>query len=86
MKKMSTQARKWSRLTGKTLTILSFAIPVHAQPNMPTRLGSSGQRADMRPAVTDAHRDTTLGILTTAMAIMRDDQPFDPAQRYSAAT
>ncbi|MBC8739944.1 hypothetical protein OKW30_002871 [Paraburkholderia sp. Clong3] len=33
----------------------------------------------MRPTVTDAQRDMALRILTTAMAILRDDQPFDPA-------
>ncbi|WP_316251843.1 hypothetical protein [Paraburkholderia sp. UCT31] len=29
--------------------------------------------------MTDAQRDMALRILTTAMAILRDDQPFDPA-------
>ncbi|MGF6480083.1 hypothetical protein [Paraburkholderia sp. JPY419] len=33
----------------------------------------------MRPTVTDAQRDMAFRILTTAMAILRDDQPFDPA-------
>ncbi|SMG61410.1 hypothetical protein [Paraburkholderia susongensis] len=33
----------------------------------------------MRQTVTDAQRDMALRILTTAMAILRDDQPFDPA-------
>ncbi|MBB5465613.1 hypothetical protein HDG32_001717 [Paraburkholderia sp. CI2] len=33
----------------------------------------------MRPIVTDAQRDMAFRILTTAMAILRDDQPFDPA-------
>jgi len=33
----------------------------------------------MRPVVTDAQRDMALRIATTAMAILRDDQPFDPA-------
>jgi hypothetical protein len=34
----------------------------------------------MRPIVTDAQRDMALRIVTTALAILRDDQPFDPAQ------
>ncbi|MBC8728048.1 hypothetical protein [Paraburkholderia sp. UCT2] len=33
----------------------------------------------MRPTVNDAQRDMAFRILTTAMAILRDDQPFDPA-------
>ncbi|MEX3900481.1 hypothetical protein [Paraburkholderia sp. BR10954] len=33
----------------------------------------------MRQTVTDAQRDVAFRILTTAMAILRDDQPFDPA-------
>ncbi|MCC8401076.1 hypothetical protein LJ655_04065 [Paraburkholderia sp. MMS20-SJTN17] len=33
----------------------------------------------MRSTVTDAQRDMALRILTTAIAILRDDQPFDPA-------
>ncbi|WP_184248778.1 hypothetical protein [Paraburkholderia atlantica] len=33
----------------------------------------------MRPTVTDAQRDMAFSILTTAIAILRDDQPFDPA-------
>ncbi|NUY29877.1 hypothetical protein F0160_04995 [Paraburkholderia sp. JPY303] len=33
----------------------------------------------MRQTVTDTQRDMAFGILTTAMAILRDDQPFDPA-------
>jgi hypothetical protein len=33
----------------------------------------------MRPTVTDAQRHMAFRILTTAMAILRDDQPFDPA-------
>ncbi|MGF6410020.1 hypothetical protein OKW35_000985 [Paraburkholderia sp. MM5477-R1] len=33
----------------------------------------------MRPTVTDAQRDMAFRILTTAMAILRDDEPFDPA-------
>ena|GEM_PF-2498398 len=33
----------------------------------------------MRPVVTDTQRDMALRIATTAMAILRDDQPFDPA-------
>ncbi|WP_233828731.1 hypothetical protein [Paraburkholderia sp. ZP32-5] len=33
----------------------------------------------MRQPVTDAQRDMALRILTTAMAILRDDQQFDPA-------
>ncbi|MBC8749581.1 hypothetical protein [Paraburkholderia podalyriae] len=33
----------------------------------------------MRPTVTDAQRDMAFRILTTAMAMLRDDQPFDPA-------
>jgi hypothetical protein len=32
----------------------------------------------MRQTVTDAQRTMALSILTTAMAILRDDQPFDP--------
>jgi len=33
----------------------------------------------MLPPPTDTQRDTTLKILTTAIAILRDDHPFDPA-------
>ncbi|WP_233800299.1 hypothetical protein [Paraburkholderia sp. HP33-1] len=33
----------------------------------------------MRPTVTDTQRDMALRILATAMTILRDDQPFDPA-------
>lgn len=33
----------------------------------------------MRETVTDAQRDMAFRILTTAIAILRDDQPFDPA-------
>jgi hypothetical protein len=33
----------------------------------------------MKQTVTDAQRDMASRILTTAMAILRDDQPFDPA-------
>ncbi|EEA03545.1 hypothetical protein BH160DRAFT_1226 [Burkholderia sp. H160] len=33
----------------------------------------------MRPTVTDSQRHMAFRILTTAMAILRDDQPFDPA-------
>ncbi|MBB5408074.1 hypothetical protein HDG34_002006 [Paraburkholderia sp. HC6.4b] len=33
----------------------------------------------MRPTVTDAQRDMAFRILITAMAILRDDQPFNPA-------
>jgi hypothetical protein len=33
----------------------------------------------MRPTVTDAQREMALSVLTTAMAILRDNQPFDPA-------
>ncbi|MFT4067894.1 hypothetical protein [Paraburkholderia sp.] len=33
----------------------------------------------MRQTVTEAQRDMALRVLATAMAIMRDDQPFDPA-------
>jgi hypothetical protein len=33
----------------------------------------------MRETVTDAQREMALSILTTAMAILRDDHPFDPA-------
>ncbi|MGF6871528.1 hypothetical protein [Paraburkholderia sp. MM5477-R1] len=33
----------------------------------------------MRPTVTDAQRDMAFRILATAMAILRDDQPFNPA-------
>jgi hypothetical protein len=33
----------------------------------------------MTPPVTDAQREMALSVLTTAMAILRDDQPFDPA-------
>ncbi|MGF6859108.1 hypothetical protein [Paraburkholderia sp. CI3] len=32
----------------------------------------------MRPTVTDAQRDMAFRILITAMAILRDDQPFNP--------
>ncbi|WP_233836442.1 hypothetical protein [Paraburkholderia sp. ZP32-5] len=34
----------------------------------------------MTQTVTDAQRDMALRIVGTAMAILRDDQPFDPAQ------
>ncbi|APA85473.1 hypothetical protein BJG93_08835 [Paraburkholderia sprentiae WSM5005] len=34
----------------------------------------------MEPTVTDAQRDMAFRILTTAMAMLRDDQPFDPAR------
>jgi hypothetical protein len=33
----------------------------------------------MSQTVTDAQRDMALAVLTTAMAFLRDDQPFDPA-------
>jgi hypothetical protein len=33
----------------------------------------------MRATVTDAQRNMALSILTTAMAILRDDRPFDPS-------
>ncbi|EEA03546.1 hypothetical protein BH160DRAFT_1227 [Burkholderia sp. H160] len=79
MKKMPTLARKWFRPTGAILVILSFATSAHAQLSTPTTSGSSGPGAEMRPTVTDAQRDMAFRILTTAMAILRDDQPFDPA-------
>ncbi|MBC8749580.1 MULTISPECIES: hypothetical protein [Paraburkholderia] len=34
----------------------------------------------MEPTVTDAQRDMAFRILATAMAMLRDDQPFDPAR------
>ncbi|WP_244196243.1 hypothetical protein [Paraburkholderia susongensis] len=37
------------------------------------------QKTEKRQTVTDEQRDMALRILATAMAIMRDDQPFDPA-------
>ncbi|MFT4067895.1 hypothetical protein [Paraburkholderia sp.] len=43
----------------------------------------------MRKTVTDAQRDMALRVLATAMAILRDDQPFDPANTvfgYNFAT
>ncbi|MCX4172780.1 MULTISPECIES: hypothetical protein [Paraburkholderia] len=80
MKKMPTLARKWFKHTGRTLMILWCAIPVHAQPIMKQPSGQSVQGADMRPAITDEQRAMALRMLTTAMAILRDDQPFDPAQ------
>ncbi|MGF6549992.1 hypothetical protein QFZ96_005063 [Paraburkholderia youngii] len=79
MKKTPTLARKWFRPTGAILVILSFAIPVHAQLSMSMPSGSSGPGTEMGQTVTDAQRDMAFNILTTSMAILRDDQPFDPA-------
>ncbi|MGF6305646.1 hypothetical protein OKW42_008999 [Paraburkholderia sp. WC7.3d] len=79
MKKMPTLARRWFRPTGAILVILLFAIPAHAQLSTPTLSEASGPGAEMRPTVTDAQRDMAFRILTTAMAMLRDDQPFDPA-------
>ncbi|MCC8391662.1 hypothetical protein LJ656_03595 [Paraburkholderia sp. MMS20-SJTR3] len=79
MKKTPTLTRKWSKLTGKILTILLIAIPAHAQPSMSTPLEPSEQGTKMSQTVTDSQRETALGILTTAMAILRENQPFDPA-------
>ncbi|WP_368623443.1 hypothetical protein [Paraburkholderia sp. BR13444] len=79
MKKTPTLARKWFRPTGAILVILSFAIPVHAQLSMSMPTGPSAPETETRDTVTDEQRDMAFRILTTAMAILRDDQPFDPA-------
>ncbi|MGF6655952.1 hypothetical protein OKW34_006542 [Paraburkholderia youngii] len=80
MKKMPTLARKWSKHTGGILMILSFATSVPAQPSTSTLTGPSAPGAATRETVTDAQRDMAFRILTTAMAILRDDQPFNPAR------
>lgn len=46
---------------------------------MPTPSGSLKQGTNMRQTVTPVQRDMALRIVTTAMAVLRDDQPFDPA-------
>src|SRR5262249_55733304 len=51
-----------------------------AQLNMSTPSGSLEQEANMRQTTTAVQRDMALRIVTTAMAILRDDHPFDPAQ------
>ncbi|WP_244107379.1 hypothetical protein [Burkholderia sp. BCC0419] len=62
---------------GAVLIVLSFVIPAHAQEPIVSHYEPLGEGFKIT-VTADEQRATVRSILKTAMAILRDDQPFDP--------
>ncbi|WP_155713696.1 hypothetical protein [Burkholderia stagnalis] len=75
MKKMPMRVGKWCRPIGPVLIALSCATPAHAQKTMLLPSEPLAQGVDM---TADEQRVMVRNILREAMAILRDDKPFDP--------
>lgn len=78
MKKMLTHAQKWFEAIGTVLIALSCVIQAHAQQTMPLPSEPSALGIDMTKHA-DEQRAMVRSLLKEAMAILRDDKPFDPA-------
>ncbi|WP_230948205.1 hypothetical protein [Burkholderia stagnalis] len=77
MKKMPMRVGKWCRPIGPVLIALSCATPAHAQQTMPLPSKPLAKGLDMTNHA-DEQREMVRSILKMAMAILREDRPFDP--------
>jgi len=77
MKKMRMRVRKWFKLIGTALIVLSCATPVHAQEDTMLHLTPLGEGFEMHTTA-EEQRVALRAILKTAMSILLDDAPYDP--------
>ncbi|KVO19945.1 hypothetical protein WK62_33210 [Burkholderia ubonensis] len=78
MKKMPMRVRTWCRPIGTVVIALLCSTQVHAQTSMSMPLERLAQGVDMTNQANE-QREMVRNILKTAMAILRDDKPFDPS-------
>ncbi|CAM3470410.1 hypothetical protein [Burkholderia ubonensis] len=78
MKKMPMRVRMWCRPIGTVVIALLCSTQVHAQTSMSMPLEPLAQRVEMQHRA-EEQRARVLSTLKTAMAILRDDKPFDPS-------
>ncbi|NHV26354.1 hypothetical protein [Burkholderia sp. D-99] len=77
MKKMPMHVREWCKIIGTVLIVLSCSTPAHALEPIASHYEPLGEGFEMQTTA-DEQRATVRSILKEAMAILRDDKPYDP--------